>query len=229
MDLAPSRRRASADDVLEQLAREILDGVPAPGEPLESERALAERLGVSRVIVRAAIHQLADMGLCEVRQGAATRVRDPSETMDMRLVELIYRLGARLPRALARAMIERQYLNGASLVELASLRDDVERLRSLHAETRDAGARARTLAEHDALERAFWSGLAAATHNPILAAELRWWYRIVGERMPRPRSVRETPLPVRVAFLVELARRCASRDEPLAYYHAVVRPLLLEL
>jgi GntR family transcriptional repressor for pyruvate dehydrogenase complex len=225
----PSRRPRVADDAFEHLAREILAGTFAPGSALPSERDLADRLGVSRVLVRQAIHRLADLGLLEVRQGASTRVGDPAQSPDLRMVELAYRLGTRLPARLQAFVIERQYMNGVSLLELASLRaTDAGRADVLACVERESEG-VRTAADVARLERAFWEAIAAAGGNAIFEAELRWWYRIVGDRMPRPRRVVETPVAARVAFHRELARCLVERRDPLALYLAVVRPLLASL
>ncbi len=222
----PPRRARVADDAFEHLAREIFAGTFAPGSALPSERELAERLTASRVLVRQAIHRLADLGLLEVRQGASTRVRDPAESPDLRMIELAYQLGTRLPARMQAFVIERQYMNGASLLELASIRaSDEGRARVLARVEQDA-ASVRTAADVARLERAFWEEIAAAGGNAIFEAELRWWYRIVGDRMPRPKRVLETPVAARVAFHRELAVRLIERRDPLALYLAVIRPLL---
>jgi GntR family transcriptional regulator len=57
-------------EVREQL-RELIDGRP-PGEALPSERALSERLGVSRPTVRAALDDLVAGGLVVRRHGLGT-------------------------------------------------------------------------------------------------------------------------------------------------------------
>lgn len=226
---ASPRRPRVADDAFEHLAREIFAGTFAPGSALPSERALADRLTASRVLVRQAIHRLADLGLLEVRQGASTRVRDPAESPDLRMIELAYQLGTRLPARMQAFVIERQYMNGASLLELASIRATDDARARVLARVDEDGASARTAAHVARLERAFWEEIAAAGGNAIFEAELRWWYRIVGDRMPRPARVLETPVATRVAFHRELAVRLVERRDPLAFYLAVVRPLLESL
>ena len=54
----------------------ILTGRPRAGEPLPSERALADELGCNRHAVREAVKRLQQAGLVEVSHGGATRVRD---------------------------------------------------------------------------------------------------------------------------------------------------------
>jgi GntR family transcriptional repressor for pyruvate dehydrogenase complex len=70
--LAPVRL---ADGVLAELSTAILDGRLPEGVALPSEARLAERFGVSKQVVREAIRQLSALGVLEIGQGRATRVR----------------------------------------------------------------------------------------------------------------------------------------------------------
>src|ERR1700749_2469760 len=74
------RIRAGSDEtktqqIFNQIASAILAGKVDPGESLTSERALAERLGVSRNIVRNAYRRLEDHGLVETVSTSGRRVR----------------------------------------------------------------------------------------------------------------------------------------------------------
>ncbi|KWX67485.1 FadR/GntR family transcriptional regulator [Mycobacterium sp. NAZ190054] len=96
----PSRSRA--DQVRDQLADAIKNGLYPVGAKLPSERELTEMLGVSRVSVREGMRSLEAVGLVEVRHGngyfVTATVRRPSvdvlkwlgehraEVMDMMLV-----------------------------------------------------------------------------------------------------------------------------------------------
>jgi DNA-binding FadR family transcriptional regulator len=64
-----------AEEVTARLRDAILRGDYQPGERLESERRLAEQLGVSRGSVREAMKQLDQLGLLEIRHGGGARVR----------------------------------------------------------------------------------------------------------------------------------------------------------
>ena len=75
-NLHPVQRRSVPDEVAEQLTDVIVTGEVPPGDQLPSERDLAERLGVSRPTVRAALTRLAAIGLVETRQGGGSVVRD---------------------------------------------------------------------------------------------------------------------------------------------------------
>jgi GntR family transcriptional regulator, transcriptional repressor for pyruvate dehydrogenase complex len=65
----PVRVRSAADEVLAVLADAIRGGLYQPGDLLPRERDLAERLGVSRPVVREAIAVLRDAGIVTVRRG----------------------------------------------------------------------------------------------------------------------------------------------------------------
>lgn len=68
-------RRPLAYDVRDVIAREwIFSGEVAPGDRLPSEHQLAERYGVSRVTVRAALHGLREAGVVSIRQGVGATV-----------------------------------------------------------------------------------------------------------------------------------------------------------
>src|ERR671926_1804578 len=74
------RIRAGSDEtktqqIFNQIASAILAGKVDPGESITSERALAERLGVSRNIVRNAYRRLEEHGLVETFCTSGRRVR----------------------------------------------------------------------------------------------------------------------------------------------------------
>jgi DNA-binding FadR family transcriptional regulator len=225
--LRAGKRSYVAQEVLEQLGNAILKGTYPEGEKLPSERVLAEQLHVSRVLVRQAIHRLAEMGLVTVRQGAPTRVGSLRTASGIGVLDLIYRLGDQLPGAYETYVIERQFMNGISLIELAALngtaaeRSEVFRWVNDNAPENTEGFMT--------FERQFWLRVAEAGHNPIFATELRWWYGLVAERMPRPEGAATTPLEARVGFHRELARRLRDDDNPSAYYLEVIRPILAAL
>ena len=118
------RRGHAADSIFEQLAAAVLRGELTPGEPLPPERILGEQFGVSRIILRAAVHRLAEVGLVRVRQGGASIVLDPAEAGDIRLIGLYYSLdpGGEAARAIRRDAIEKQFLQGFSLIDVCARR-----------------------------------------------------------------------------------------------------------
>lgn len=67
----PVVARNVADQIVDRLVTAVALGVYVPGDRLPSERDLAEMLGVSRTVVRDAVHRLADAGYVEIRRGRA--------------------------------------------------------------------------------------------------------------------------------------------------------------
>lgn len=77
----PLPARISATSAAERVLRTaIVSGELAPGERLPSERELAERFGISRLTLRAALATLAAAGLISVRHGSGYTVRDVRDT-----------------------------------------------------------------------------------------------------------------------------------------------------
>lgn len=219
-----------AEGVFDALATDLLRGRWAPGEALPPERRLAERFDTTRIIIRQAVHRLAELGLVRTRQGGATRVADLEEVHDIRIIELLYRVGPRSawPNRL-RDIVEKQYLQGLCLVEMASRRGSVSERRALGQELcRSApstgGERAIT-----EFEQRFWTRVARVAGNRIFKLEVAWWYRVFLENHPRPAVVATAPFAVRVGFYLELARRLAEGDDPVGYYTRTIGPILVTL
>jgi DNA-binding FadR family transcriptional regulator len=211
-----------ADAIFDVLAKEILSGTLAPGAEMPSEGELAERFGASKLLVREAIHRLAESGLVAARQGAKTRVLDPEESTDLRLLDLHYRLApdGSFARGLKADVLEKQYTQGLSLLEVlvrrgpAGVADELARIFHDPAVAADEASFA-------AAEERFWTRVAEAGGNRILLFEVRFWYRSLAKR-PTPDAA--APLAVRRAFYVELARRLVKGDGAVEYYRDTLGP-----
>ena len=70
--IAPIKKTRIAEEVADRIRVLLLDGTLPPGEPLPSERHLAERFGVSRGSIRDALRTLETIGLLETRHGQGT-------------------------------------------------------------------------------------------------------------------------------------------------------------
>jgi DNA-binding FadR family transcriptional regulator len=224
--LAHVARVRAADDVFEQLAGAIVRGEIEPGEAIPPERVLAEQFGVSRLIVRQALHRLEEMQLVRVRQGGASIALDPARASDIRLIGLLYRmeLAPAQSAAVERDMVEKQYLQGLSLIDVASRRaSDDERAGILEMANGFDEASA-TEADLARFEQRFWRAVAAAGKNGIYVREVDWWYEHVPEPPRTPAA--DAPIATRIGFYRELARRLAEREQPTAYYLAATAPAL---
>jgi DNA-binding FadR family transcriptional regulator len=226
---SPVPRAHVADHVFAELARDVLTGALPHGEALPPERVLVDRFGVSRVLVRQAVHRLAELGLVRVKQGGATLVLDPRTATDLRVLGLLYRAS---PGALSAAdvadIVEKQYMQGLSIVEVAGRRAKGDgALAPVIALLKEAADDPSALADFGAFERRFWRTLAAAAGNRIFEMELAWWYDALVDP-PVPPEVAGARTQERFAFYVELVGRLVERGGPAAveYYLASVRPIL---
>jgi len=70
----PIDKLTASAQIVDRIRAAVLGGELRPGEPIDSERTLAQAFGVNRATVREAIGALAVLGLVEVRQGESTRV-----------------------------------------------------------------------------------------------------------------------------------------------------------
>jgi GntR family transcriptional repressor for pyruvate dehydrogenase complex len=75
MTLSSLAAASRTEQVVSQLTQSILSGDIAQGSLLPPERELAERLGVSRNVVREATKILKSRGLLDIRQGIGTIVK----------------------------------------------------------------------------------------------------------------------------------------------------------
>ena len=70
--ISPIKKTRVAEEVADRIRVLMLDGSFPAGEPLPSERHLAERFGVSRGSIRDALRTLETIGLLETRHGQGT-------------------------------------------------------------------------------------------------------------------------------------------------------------
>jgi GntR family transcriptional repressor for pyruvate dehydrogenase complex len=68
-----------SDRLAERLARQIQSGQLSPGDRLPTEQALAQAHGVSRTVVREAVHQLKSRGMLRSRQGLGVFVASATQ------------------------------------------------------------------------------------------------------------------------------------------------------
>lgn len=122
MALRPVTRRSVSDQVFDQLLDDVVDGELAAGQPLPSERRLAEVLGISRPAVREALQRIAQTGLVEVRQGGATLVRDFRRAAGLDLLPRLLVRGGRLDTSIGRSVIEARAEVGPGIAALAAER-----------------------------------------------------------------------------------------------------------
>jgi DNA-binding FadR family transcriptional regulator len=206
-----------ADRVFDGLAAAILRGELPAGSALPPERVLAERYGTSRILVRQAVHRLAELGLLQVSQGEASRVLDPDQATNLGVLALFYRLAPGEMGLSVADMMEKQYLQGLSMVSVASRRaapEALRRIQQLVVAYQTGVEKTGALSE---FEERYWRALSRAGGNRIFVMEVAWWYDVLHER-PLPAEVKAASRKVRLAFYEELTRRLVERDYPVEYY-----------
>jgi GntR family transcriptional repressor for pyruvate dehydrogenase complex len=168
----PVARRSVPDEVFDQLVRGIVDGELAAGEPLPSERRLAEVLGVSRPAVREALQRLSQSNLVDTRHGGGTTVRDVRAAAGLDLLPrlLVHRDGS-IDVAAARSVVELRAQAGPHLARLAALRADDDVRALLHPRA-DALAAAPDTDARQVAALEFWDAVVTGADN--LAYRLLW-------------------------------------------------------
>lgn len=169
-----SLRRSPALSVPDRLSvdleRLILEGELQPGDRLPSEPELCELLGVSRVSIRQALHELQARGLIDRKPGrgtivlaAAARGGHASDAISA----LMAGAGNDGAMELARIMELRAVIE-PPIAGLAAARvtpRDTEQLRALVEEMEGET----DLERYAELDRAFHQAISVYTHNPLLA------------------------------------------------------------
>jgi len=122
MDLQPISRRSVPDEVFERLLAEMVQGTLSPGEPLPSERKLAEALGVSRPAVREALQRMAQAKLVDVRQGESTTVLDYRKHAGLDLLPRLLMPGDDIDVSVVRSIMEARLHIAPKIAELAAER-----------------------------------------------------------------------------------------------------------
>jgi GntR family transcriptional repressor for pyruvate dehydrogenase complex len=162
--IGPIKKTRLPEEIASRIRMLILDGTFKPGEPLPSERVLAQRFGVSRGSVRDAFRILEMVGLLETRHGQGTFPQELSVdnlvtplasviTYKRDLQEELLDVRRMFEPALARVAAER-----ATETDLQEL----ERILGQQRQKVEAGLS--TISE----DTAFHSALARATHNEIV-------------------------------------------------------------
>ncbi|MGY2701216.1 FadR/GntR family transcriptional regulator [Nocardioides sp. HB32] len=166
MPLQPVTRRSVPDEVFDQVLSEVVDGGIAAGEPLPSERRLAEVLGVSRPAVREALQRLAQARLLDVRHGGATTVRDFRRYAGLDLLPRLLVRGGDLDTAVVRSVLEARLVVGPGVAALAAGRGGPA-LEATLTETLDALAATDDDIERQLQALAFWDHVVDAADSLV--------------------------------------------------------------
>lgn len=154
---------STAQSIATHLEQLILDGTLAPEHRIPSERQLSARLGVSRAIVREALHELQGRGMIETRHGKGSFVACvlPPPEASAPLLQLF----SGHTRSLYDLFEVREQLEGQAAYLAAERATQKEQYRITKAFEAMEAADPLTNAD---LDHAFHRSIAEASHNPVL-------------------------------------------------------------
>jgi GntR family transcriptional repressor for pyruvate dehydrogenase complex len=162
-------QRLEADRLSDRLAAlieaQIDGGALGPGDRLPTEHHLAAAHGVSRTVVREAVHQLRSQGLLRSRQGSGVFVTDP-------------------PTHRALAFDPKVLESMDAVVQMVELR------RVIEGEMAALAAQRATRAQQAALKRALLAIDAATERGELAVEEDLAFHRAIGEATGNPQFVR---------------------------------------
>ena len=188
--------RLASASVHQRLREQILGGELAPGEPIPSERALAEEFGVNRHAVREALKRLQQAGLVRISQGGATRVLDWRSSAGLEVLLDLVVQGTGPPAELMRSVLEMR----------ASIGVDAAR-RCAERASADERAAIGELAGEVA------AGIAEGDATRDIAALISLWQRIVDGSGNLAYRLGLNSLNAALDAYPELGERLAPRDD----------------
>ena len=167
----PSRAAATLSSrIVDEVRAALFDKRLTPGDFLGTEKNLAERAGVSRIVARDALRTLQALGVVEIKVGAGGGARiaggNPALFAEALAVQLM------LAGVSVREMMDAQRAIETTAAELAAENATPEDMRKLRALLADHAA---TIADSAAYTRScmrFHLAVAEASHNRVLVAQL---------------------------------------------------------
>jgi len=198
----PPEKSTLTHQVTSLLTEEIVSRRLPPNELLPKEQALAEQLGVSRMVIRESLRILAAFGLIYVRHGVGAYVNPPEAWQLEEPLSLLFRA----ERESLMRWLEVRALFEVGLVRLAASRVTDENLAVLS----EALERMRACVEPDDVVSAdldFHLALSAATGNPLFEVLMR----------PITKPMRE--------HLLAAVRIPGRREQSIAEHEAIAQAL----
>lgn len=166
----PIRRDRLHEQVADQIQGLIIDESLRPGDKLPSERDLAERMRVSRTVIREAVRVLSAQGLVEARPGSGTFVRELSPNDAAAPIGLLLNL-RQVPDRYKNLNEIRRTLE-VEIAGLAAERATDEDIAGMEAAVEGIAAHAGDAEQFTQYDLAFHAALATATHNELYSVLL---------------------------------------------------------
>src|SRR6266849_8623007 len=154
---------------LHEIQRMITEEYPSPGSRLPKEVELADRLQVSRIVIREAMKILEDRGVVDVRAGRGTLTVAPSpDRVKTSLLQLFRDQPMPTIQDMEQLLELRQVLEEttASLAAVRATAEDLSEIEAALEEMRNNGA---ALEQTVSADLRFHRSIMRAAHNPFLA------------------------------------------------------------
>ena len=162
---AIKREERLSERVAKQLEDLILRGVLKTAQRLPAERELAEMFGVSRTVIREALHNLSARGLMDIRIGGGAFVRGPSTDSVVKSLSLLLR--SRSDGIAIDNLHEVRRVLEVEIAGRAAQRASEEDVTDLEDVLRRMEEKACDLEACVSLDVEFHQALAVAAHNPL--------------------------------------------------------------
>jgi DNA-binding FadR family transcriptional regulator len=150
----------------QQLEGLILDGSLGPGDRLPSENVLGEKFGVSRTVIRQAIHLLTAKGLVVSKSGSGTYVRQFGLEVVKDPIQMLLQANILNVQHIA----ETREILEITIAGLAAERANKSEVEGMRQSLQALKKRRITASEFAEADVSFHVGLAAGAHNPLLLA-----------------------------------------------------------
>ncbi|ONG56157.1 hypothetical protein BKE38_06525 [Pseudoroseomonas deserti] len=195
--------------VVDTLGRQIATG-QMPVGPMPSEPLLAERCGVSRVVLREAIKALAAKGMVSVGPSIGTRVlpRDNWALLDPQVLE--WHAGSDLNRATLADLVELRRIIEPEAARLAAHRATAEDLANIRLAFRRMEASLGSEQDYALADAGFHTAVLLASHNQFLCqlrGALQQLLKLGFSLSSRHPDATASTLPYHEALLLCLERR----------------------
>lgn len=185
----------------------IETGELKPGDRLPAERDLAQRFGMSRPSLRAALHSLGGMGLLQFRHGSGTYITEGPPVLSEGPLALL----ASLHGFTDDEMFEARMQLEVGVAALAAERATLAHLAKMRAEIEGMVSAMRDPHEYLVHDIGFHRAIAAASGNPILSA-LAEMVSTILYRQRRQTVARARDLAPSLAMHRRIYRAIASGD-----------------
>lgn len=169
----------TADAVIDQIERLILQGILRPGARLPAERDLAKKVDVSRPILRDALKILEERGLLTSHHGEGTFVADVIGTV---FSDPVVNLIRRHPPAVADYLEFRKEVETMTAAFAAQRATDADKeILTRLFQAMEAAHKHENFAEEAALDVEFHHSIGECAHNIVLLHTLRACYQLLAD------------------------------------------------